>query len=439
MSKFYYDMDEKVKRAAGRPYVLFNESSWIKMEALLDEEDMDIAVVNVFNTSAMASPREKTYKNIPALILFILLVVITGIVAICVADSAPTDAGIRVGKTPSYAEENTLFHNKSIKSLKELSMESVREKSLNLNTVQLNKNTGRPNSSLKHSIEGNTSPTHFDNRVKGDKKIGSSILKSNGEYLPPPNHLFVNRTMPEVTGLVQKDSSAAISLLIMDYLKKVKMPPLNFLPNVDKAKTSSKNRFIKHVGFYVAVAPEINNVALKEVAKVTSSYGAGIYFNIGKNISLHTGFTSANKVYQTDRKGYHPPPGSIFLPLDTLQVSAVCRVIDIPINIRYHFSGNENSGFFISTGISSYLMKKEKYDFVYFDQGVYKTRQGNFKNRNNHFSSNLNLSAGYSTRINKKLFLNIEPYLKLPLHGVGMGKVKLTSAGFVFSANVLLW
>ena len=158
----------------------------------------------------------------------------------------------------------------------------------------------------------------------------------------------------------------------------------------------------------------------------------GINYTIGKHFTLQAQFAKTRKVYVTDRKGYNPAAGSLLIHIDTLKVNADCKVWDIPVNLRYSFAGNIKSSFFISTGLSSYIMKKEIYDFAYYDRGVYNTKQRIIKNENKHSFCNLNLSVGYQYWLNKKWSIESEPYLKLPLNGVGAGKVKLTSAGVFF-------
>jgi hypothetical protein len=108
-------------------------------------------------------------------------------------------------------------------------------------------------------------------------------------------------------------------------------------------------------------------------------------------------------------------------------------VWDIPVNLRYSFAGNIKSSFFISGGISSYILKEEIYNFAYYDQGVYETKKRIIENENRHSFCNLNLTVGYQYWLNKGWSIGFEPYLKLPLNGIGAGKVKLTSAGALFN------
>jgi len=46
------------------------------------------------------------------------------------------------------------------------------------------------------------------------------------------------------------------------------------------------------------------------------------------------------------------------------------------------------------------------------------------------------LSAGYEKKLTDKISFVTEPYLTVPLAGVGFGKVKLYSSGILFSLNI---
>ena len=55
------------------------------------------------------------------------------------------------------------------------------------------------------------------------------------------------------------------------------------------------------------------------------------------------------------------------------------------------------------------------------------------KNENQHYFAIYNLSVGYQRSMGKQWFLEIEPFVKLPLTGVGFGEVDLWSTGASFS------
>jgi len=115
--------------------------------------------------------------------------------------------------------------------------------------------------------------------------------------------------------------------------------------NQNKLSASLKNKFFKNIGFSVFAPLEANTAKFKENDKVTVSYCAGINYTFGKHLTLQAEFAKTRKVYVTDRKGYNPAAGSPFIPIDTLKVNADCKVWDIPVNLRYSFSGNIKNSF----------------------------------------------------------------------------------------------
>ncbi|HQW93603.1 MAG TPA: hypothetical protein PKY28_10910, partial [Ferruginibacter sp.] len=58
------------------------------------------------------------------------------------------------------------------------------------------------------------------------------------------------------------------------------------------------------------------------------------------------------------------------------------------------------------------------------------------KDENRHYFSVLTLSGGYQHKFNGWLSLQAEPFVKLPLGGVGFGKVKLNSSGLLLTVTV---
>ena len=109
-------------------------------------------------------------------------------------------------------------------------------------------------------------------------------------------------------------------------------------------------------------------------------------------------------------------------------------MIDIPLNVDYYFAQKRKHGWLISAGLSSYLMKKESYDYFYkTPAGQTYNKDWTISNKNKHFFSVLDVSAGYEYLLNKRFSLAVQPYIDVPLTGIGAGKVKLNSAGILFT------
>ena len=78
----------------------------------------------------------------------------------------------------------------------------------------------------------------------------------------------------------------------------------------------------------------------------------------------HTNFMD-KKYYYTEGKyfktdGLYMPPNSWITDVD-----GYCRMWDLTLGANYSISQGRKSGWFATAGISSYIMKKENYDYTY--------------------------------------------------------------------------
>jgi hypothetical protein len=86
----------------------------------------------------------------------------------------------------------------------------------------------------------------------------------------------------------------------------------------------------------------------------------------------------------------------------------------------------KNHGFFAKTGLSSYLMTSENYTFNY---PTYPSVQWKNDSLRNNIFSILQISGGYERVISDKTKIRVEPYVKIPLQGIGKGDMPITSFG----------
>lgn len=113
-------------------------------------------------------------------------------------------------------------------------------------------------------------------------------------------------------------------------------------------------------------------------------------------------------------------------------ISAECKVLDLPINIGLKVYQKNKVSFTLITGVSSYFMLYEKYEYDASSSGR-KTYE--VFNQNRHLFSIYNLSGIYSRQLNSNIYFGMEPFAKVPLTGVGAGKVKLGCVGMLFSIS----
>jgi len=116
-------------------------------------------------------------------------------------------------------------------------------------------------------------------------------------------------------------------------------------------------------------------------------------------------------------------------------VDGRCTILDVPLNLRYDVLARPRYQVFGSAGLSSLFMQHETYAYDYEYYGQLYRWESSFTNKNQHWFSVLNLSAGYERNLGQHWRLQVEPYVKLPLGGVGAGKVRLMSGGVFFGVK----
>ena len=202
-----------------------------------------------------------------------------------------------------------------------------------------------------------------------------------------------------------------------------------------KEEQKKKNAFANNFALTFSAGADVSYIEIGSAGKLQPFYGAGISYTIGKHLRLNTGFNVSKKKYTAEPYQYKFSGGTVNPNLK--KIDADCNVYEIPLNVYYNFKTVKNHNWFAGTGISSYLMKKETYDYIYITpSGQTYNYIHTETNQNKHYFSVLTLSGGYQYKLNNRFSFIAEPYLKIPLGGVGAGKVKLNSAGIMFTAAI---
>ncbi|GAB3854321.1 hypothetical protein GCM10028822_24090 [Hymenobacter terrigena] len=186
--------------------------------------------------------------------------------------------------------------------------------------------------------------------------------------------------------------------------------------------------------FYAALvgAPDVSTVKFFSVEKPMPNVGLVLEYRLTNRLRVNLGLLRANKRYTARREDYDFGVNTARVyQRDFTDVEGSCTVFDVPLNLRYDLVVGPRHRVFGSAGLSSFLMQHEDYSYEYLNPttGMPSYWNGSATNQNQHYFSILNLSAGYERILSSRWSLQAEPYLKLPLAGVGTGKIRLTSAG----------
>ncbi|MCP1385693.1 hypothetical protein [Runella salmonicolor] len=211
-------------------------------------------------------------------------------------------------------------------------------------------------------------------------------------------------------------------------------PPLVAKPK----KTEAEPLFRKGLSLRILVAPDLSYIGFDQMKRPGTTLGAMLEYRFSQRISIQAGALRAMKLYDATGSQYIWPEVWNSQKARPSGIEAACKVLDIPLNVRYDITQSANKRWFVSTGITSYKMLNEKYIYTYPPHS-YNVKWYDWEgSTGNYWFGVLNFSMGFERQIGKKISLQAEPYFKLPLAQVGLGKIKLNTAGLFISARYRL-
>lgn len=416
--------DKRIVEAANQYHPGYDESAWAKMELMLDEH----------------LPQKK--RNTRIVFLLSLLVILCALIFFAVFENVKK-------QSTSKPADVTIAKNNAGKF--GLSNSSSNSTEATIHTPSLSK------ASKKHQISGKIEdnlPITSVNKIAGN--INSGSVLSNGAITNSGKHNNFEENITEGSKpLLNQQPIASGKSNIFNYIELTKDSITNTgitgqteikekntiaanenkqVKNVAKKAKVTKTGFQNNFGITISAGPDVSEVHANNTGKLTVAYGAGLSYSISKRFTIRTGFQVSKKIYSVAGNDYHIPSGSLPNYNYLENVGANCKVYEIPIKLDYNFGNVKNHSWFVSAGLSSYLMKKEVYDYYYKTPGGQSyTKNWTINNKNKHFLSVLDLSGGYQYSFNKQFSIIAEPYVEIPLTGIGAGKVKLNSGGILFT------
>ncbi|MRG46491.1 outer membrane beta-barrel protein [Chitinophaga sp. SYP-B3965] len=328
--------------------------------------------------------------------------------------STPGNTGVDNSITPkNSARQNSTVQNQVTKS-------SARQNATVQN--QATKNSATPNSTTQnHTIQNHTTQNHITQQTTTQQQtIITETPISNNEPSKATTSIPFNQ-LQKTTEPVNVNNSPVIEKTDKP-AQQIPDTTANTYTNVDKPKDSTVPKKKKR-GFEggITLGPDYNIASSFERGKI--GYGAGLLlrYHVNNRLNISVGAIYTKKVYGAAAKDYTFP-----YPTNYVKIDANCDVLDVPLNVHYTFLDQPKGSWSAMAGASTYLMLKEKYDY-YWANNNKRTRE--FSNQNQHYFSVLNLGVTYERKTAGRLKWALQPYVKVPLNGVGEGKVKLNSAG----------
>lgn len=265
------------------------------------------------------------------------------------------------------------------------------------------------------------------------------IVKKEKEA--PQQNEFVNNTIPDTLSEVSLTATGKASLLTnknnFQLLKN--QPAMNRLLVVTNKKIVPLRKPVKNnFSLTFSTGLEAPGTAFNTWGRLTPLVGVGVQYSFRNRILLRTGIATATKIYSAKDKDYNPP-GYWYSYVTFNRIDADCKITEIPLSIAYRVASGRQTSLFVSAGASSYIMRKEAYEYYYKNQyGNDTVVNRSFNNNSFHLFSGVNFSAIVERKITNRFSLMAEPIIKIPTAGIGYGKVRLYNAGVTVSARFQL-
>ncbi len=215
--------------------------------------------------------------------------------------------------------------------------------------------------------------------------------------------------------------------------------PETIEPKIEQIKTAqaSKSTILKEPKkskFYVGIlaSGEISSLGFKSEKRDADEpfdFGLAVIagINLSKKISIETGLILRQKEYYTSSSSFNKS----ILPLkgNMIGIESESKLIEIPLTVNLNLLNTKKHNLFASFGESSYIVNDEHYEYEEEVNGIVTKEVTLFTQTSSNFLATCNFGLGYQFKLNAKTNLRVQPYINLPLSGMGKGNEPIVSKG----------
>ncbi|MEO8855185.1 MAG: hypothetical protein ABI359_15490 [Ginsengibacter sp.] len=398
------DMDDLFRRAAENYPLKKSKGDWesvLKKISVSDEQDLTL--------------KKQTKNDSKKILIIFLLAVILILSALLIFNANP-----KVNPSGKIASTEKLERNVSNSGLpkERLAVNKLTSKVINVRSKAKEINPGNNKSSLQQiSFSSNSKVNNLlvyqdENNVNENR-----IEKDNHSILKQSVFDYFKNSLPLSTQLIGKQPAIYMDSNTISSLEKKKL--------IIKVKPEREN------GLYVGInaGPDFSKVKSGNFKSPGFSAGIVLGYRINRKIFAETGFSIGSKYYSSDGQLFNEEGASMPDGMVIMDLQGYSRILEIPLKIGYNIYKKNKESFFISTGVSAYIMTMEKNNYDVMMNGNPGKMVGLYQKNNVKTPAAFNLSLGWEHQLRPLVKLRIEPYLKLPLQGIGVGKLPVTSTG----------
>ncbi len=396
------DMDDLFRKAADQ-YPLHT-----------DAKDWDGLAAGLANSrNSKKSNTKFNLKYIPATILILLVLTGTGLMVNYFHKAPNASKSINIANALEAATKPlriTHIHlNKAIAAGNIAPSGSSHTKNF------LKKHEFNANSDLFENKNGSYDKTEQSNQYRQLQIDPLSGLEENIQPMP----FALNNLNAFETGFTSN----------IKILPNLKMASGKLSPNQqskDKALSKIKSFYVDLIG-----GIQMNQVAGQGFSKPGFVLGINGGYRFNRSVAAELGILYSNKHYFSDGQYFDIGKAGASMPanMKIINLQGSSQLIEIPIGLRYNFPHTKYK-LFITSGVSSFIITREQNNYLAIINGVEQNMNGMYQHKRAYLASAINFSMGNEFTIGKKQTrLRIEPFLQVPVKGMGVGLMSVTGAG----------
>jgi len=318
--------------------------------------------------------------------------------------------------TPSAVnlmEEKSLASKSSDESLSDRQLALNRkESSTTSKTEKVVQEGASVNDSRKRRVQQVTITDDIENRDKYDVAYKADMRDSTSELV-------------QVIGINENINVADHQELDdIDTLKNERAEVHMDTVQVGEPERKVKEEWTDARSFYfrLLISPDISTIKNSSSTPMGGNYALLLDYQFSKRLSVSTGAIWSYKKYATDQE-------ITYGKYTADRMKGNCRVLDIPLNVYYHFPVQSRFSVYTGLGLSSYIMLDEDYVFTFDLPSGTRDFTFSYERKNQEWFKMLNISLGVQYGITSRFQVIAEPFFKTPLSGIGEWNVDLSSMG----------
>ncbi|MBB1285506.1 PorT family protein [Flavisolibacter sp. BT320] len=408
------DMDELFRKAAEAYPLNTGSANWEAVQAALAGEEKQ-------------DPRPKAnlrwlFVVLPFLLLGLHLnkAIVTGRTRITSHETLPQNTVTSAVKEARSSKRSHPVPVSTSPADRGLHQQSSRKAMLHLPSFRLT--TSQPNQQPTANKYADTEET-----MVFTPPLASASVTTDGS---PTTENSALTDVNDNAAIIPADAQAVANKLLTDTTNRKSAEEDN--SNKTKAPLSKKRFYVGIMG-----GPDMSTVKFERFSNVGFNAGILVGYSLNDRLAVEAGVLTSEKHYYSDgahykADGYYSPSYAKLIAVD-----GSCRMIEIPVALRYTFSRKKSHTWFATAGASSYIMQREDYnlDYLYPSSGNIATHKHTYTEKDKYWLAALQLSLGYSTKLGTLGNLRIEPYYALPLRGMGHGSLPVSSFGLRLGAT----